>query len=115
MVEVGRRAVGTLGVGEDAVGRDEQDPPVAGPVTPSPCLRLVPLPTGVATTLEDADELYLALSARDVEAQVTPYGGQGWIRLSGAAYNEAEDYERLADVLPAVLPTLHRAGAAPTT
>ena len=80
------------------------DPAVAVPVSPSPCLRLVPLPDGVATTLEDADELYLALSARDLEVQGIPYGGRGWVRLSGAVYNETEDYERLAEVLPGVLP-----------
>lgn len=104
-----RRAVDLLDTAVKVLTSALPDPgvTVAGPVNPSPCLRLVPLPTGVATTLEDADELYLALSARDVEAQVTPYGGQGWIRLSGAAYNEPEDYERLADVLPDVLPTLH--------
>ena len=116
-LDLARRAVDLL---DNAVkvltsALPEQDPAVAGPVTPSPCMRLVPLPAGVATTLEDADELYLALSAHYVEAQVIPYGGQGWIRLSGAAYNEAEDYERLAEVLPAVLPTLHGTGSAPAT
>ena len=28
------------------------------------------------------------------------FGGRGWIRLSGAVYNEAGDYERLAEALP---------------
>jgi isopenicillin-N epimerase len=63
----------------------------------------VPLPDGVATTEDDADRLYEALSARRVEAQVVAYGGRGWIRLSGAVYNEPADYERLADVLPDVI------------
>jgi isopenicillin-N epimerase len=82
----------------------EVDPAVTPPPSPSPCLRLVPLPAGVATTLEDADALYLALSDRRLEVQVVPYGGQGWVRLSGAVYNEPEDYERLAEVLPGLLP-----------
>jgi isopenicillin-N epimerase len=73
------------------------------PAEPAPCLRLVPLPDGVADTEEQADAVYEALSARRVEAQVVTYGGRGWIRLSGALYNELGDYERLADVLPEVL------------
>ena len=31
------------------------------------------------------------------------FGGRGWVRLSGAPYNEPADYERLADVLPDAL------------
>jgi isopenicillin-N epimerase len=73
------------------------------PATPAPCRRLVPLPDGVATTLEDADALYQRLSARGVEVQVTPYGGRGHLRLSAAVYNEIGDYERLAELLPAAL------------
>ncbi|MGZ4460877.1 MAG: aminotransferase class V-fold PLP-dependent enzyme [Nocardioidaceae bacterium] len=70
---------------------------------PSPCMRLVPLPRGVADTEASADRLYEALSARRIEAQVLAYDGRGWIRLSGAAYNEPADYERLAAELPHVL------------
>jgi isopenicillin-N epimerase len=103
---IAKRAVDLLDAGAEALAAalPEVDPAVAGPVSPSPCLRLVPLPPGVATTLEDADELYLALSSRGVEAQVIPYREQGWARLSGAVYNEPEDYVRLAEVLPTVLP-----------
>jgi selenocysteine lyase/cysteine desulfurase len=63
----------------------------------------VPLPDGVAATEEASDEVYEALSARRVEAQVVPYGGRGWLRLSCTVYNEPADYERLADVLPELL------------
>jgi isopenicillin-N epimerase len=73
------------------------------PTDPSPCLRLVALPDGVGDTEESADSLYQALSARAVEAQVVAFGGRGWIRLSGAPYNEPGDYERLAAVLPEVI------------
>ncbi len=73
------------------------------PAEPAPCLRLVSLPDGVADTEEKADVVYLALSALKVEAQLVAYGGRGWIRLSGALYNEPADYQRLADVLPGVL------------
>jgi isopenicillin-N epimerase len=84
----------------DAIG---PRPDVALPVNGAPCMRLVALPVGVAETEEDADRLYEALGAELVEAQVVAYDGQGWLRLSCAPYNEPEDYQRLADVLPKVL------------
>lgn len=73
------------------------------PVSPAPCLRLVALPDGVATTEDTAGALYRALSSLRVETQVVPFGGRGWIRLSGAVYNVPGDYERLAEVLPSVV------------
>jgi isopenicillin-N epimerase len=73
------------------------------PASPAPCLRLVALPDGVADTEETAATLYERLSAERVECQVVAFGGRGWIRLSGAVYNEPGDYERLAAVLPSVL------------
>lgn len=80
-------------------------PPVDAPVpaSPAPCLRLVPLPDGVAATAESAADLYQRLSELGVEAQVTPYDGRGHLRLSAAVYNELADYERLAEVLPTAL------------
>jgi hypothetical protein len=57
----------------------------------------------VAATPEDASDLYERLSARGVEAQVTAYGGRGHLRLSATVYNEAADYERLAEVLPELI------------
>jgi isopenicillin-N epimerase len=94
MLDAGAAAV------EDAVRRTGLPLDARLPATPSPCLRLVALPDGVAGTLESADALYERFSADRVEAQVVAYGGRGWIRLSGAVYNEAGDYERLAEVLP---------------
>jgi isopenicillin-N epimerase len=96
---IGERAAGMLDTGAKVVGDAVGAPTVAVTLTPAPCLRLVPLPDGVATTEHDADRLYEALSARRVEAQVVAYADRGWIRLSGAVYNEPADYERLADVL----------------
>jgi isopenicillin-N epimerase len=89
---------------DDAVrrtGLPRRDVPL--PDEPAPCLRLVALPDGVGDTEEKADVVYRALSALQVEAQLIAFGGRGWIRLSGAVYNEPGDYERLADVLPGVL------------
>lgn len=101
--EIATRAQTLLDKGAEAVRAVLPETEADLPHSPAPCLRLVPLPDGVATTQEDADALYERLSTLRVEAQVTPYGGRGWIRLSGAVYNEPADYERLADVLTAVL------------
>lgn len=95
------RAVLDTGAAVVASALDGSRAPV--PVSPSPCMRMVPLPTGVATTAEDAAAIYERLSLLGVEVQVTPYAGDGFIRLSGAVYNEPADYERLAEVLPAAL------------
>jgi isopenicillin-N epimerase len=73
------------------------------PIQPAPCLRLVPLPDGVARTVESADALYAALSRRCLEVQVVPWSGRGFVRLSAAPYNEPGDYERLAAALPEAL------------
>jgi isopenicillin-N epimerase len=104
-LEIGERGRALLDVGASAVAdavRRTGLPLDAAPLpaTPSPCLRLVALPDGVADTDSSADSLYTALSSARVEAQVVAYGGRGWIRLSGAVYNQAADYERLAEVLP---------------
>ncbi|MGN6577412.1 MAG: aminotransferase class V-fold PLP-dependent enzyme [Nocardioides sp.] len=106
-------SAGGLGIGDRAVELlDKAVPVVAGalpavdaplPAVPAPCLRLVPLPDGVAATPEDADGLYHRLSALGVEVQVVAFGGRGYLRLSAAVYNELEDYERLAEVLPVAL------------
>jgi isopenicillin-N epimerase len=100
---IAERSAELLDKGAAVVASALPEVDVVPPRSPAPCLRMVALPPGVATTLEDADVLYERLSALGVEAQVTPYGGRGWIRLSGAVYNVPADYERLADVLPAAL------------
>lgn len=73
------------------------------PARAAPCLRVVPLPEGVADTPESADALYEALSRRGVEAQVLCWAGRGFVRLSAAPYNEPGDYDRLAEALPPLL------------
>jgi isopenicillin-N epimerase len=100
---IAERSADMLDKGAAVVAGALPEVDVVPPRSPAPCLRMVALPPGVATTLEDVDVLYERLSALGVEAQVTPYGGHGWIRLSGAVYNVPPDYERLAVVLPAAL------------
>jgi isopenicillin-N epimerase len=94
---------GAAVVDDAVVGTGLPRAAVPMPAEPSPCLRLVALPDGVADDEDKVDALYLALSDERVEAQVVAYGGRGWVRLSGAAYNEPADYEHLAAVLPALL------------
>jgi len=102
-LEIGERGRGLLDDGAKLVAAALPEVEAALPATPAPMLRLVPLPDGVADTVQSADALYEALSARRVEVQVVAYDGRGWLRLSGAVYNEPADYERLAEVLPEVL------------
>lgn len=108
------RSAGGLRVAEDATSLLEVGAPivasalppvhdVALPVRPAPCMRLVPLPDGVAATASDAAGLYESLSALGLEVQVVPYAGRGYLRLSAAPYNVIGDYERLAEVLPRVV------------
>lgn len=80
-------------------------PEVDAPTPPetAPCMRLVPLPDGVASTLHDADMVYERLSRSGFEVQVVAYDGRGYLRLSAALYNEPDDYERLAKILPDLL------------
>jgi isopenicillin-N epimerase len=100
---IAERAVELLDKGAAVVASVLPEVHADVPRTPAPCLRMVGLPDGVATTVEDADVLYERLSTLGVETQVTPFGGRGWLRLSGAVYNIPSDYERLAEVLPAAL------------
>ena len=100
---IAERAVALLDKGAAAVRSALPEVDVPLPHAGAPCLRLVPLPAGVAATPESAAALYERLSALGVEAQVVAYGGRGHVRLSAAVYNEVADYERLAEVLPPLL------------
>jgi isopenicillin-N epimerase len=67
-------------------------------------MRLIPLPPGVAEEHEQA----VAIRGRIVtelgcEVMLHAWRGRGVLRLSGQAYNAPDEYDRLADGLPAVL------------
>jgi isopenicillin-N epimerase len=74
------------------------------PAAPGLAMRLVPLPAGLvpdkpaATALRNriADEI-------GVEVGVDASHGRGLLRLCAQVYNRADEYDRLADRLPAVL------------
>ena len=63
---------------------------------------LVRLPVQAATQA-DALALRERLFAAGTDAPVNAIGGALWLRISAQAYNEIADYERLAELLPAVL------------
>jgi isopenicillin-N epimerase len=87
-----KRVAGALGVS------------LAGmPVTPAPCMRLVPLPDGVLTAPEQVDPFYGALSGQRVEVAPICFDGAGYLRIAAAPYNTVDDYDRLADAVLVLL------------
>lgn len=95
----GQRVVG------EALGLSPADLPDPG--GPEVAMRIVPLPVGLATTIADATALRLHIAdALATEVAVSAWGGRGWLRLSGQVYNRADEYDRLAHRLPALLAAL---------
>jgi isopenicillin-N epimerase len=73
------------------------------PVTPSPMMRLVPLPDGVLASADHVDAFYEALSRQRVEVAPIHFDGAGYLRIAAAPYNTPDDYDRLADTVRALL------------
>jgi isopenicillin-N epimerase len=67
---------------------------------------LVRLPIDLAARRSEAVRVRHALQAAGTDAPVHPVGSTLWLRLSAYAYNEIGDYQRLAELLPAVLKRL---------
>ncbi|MFI6131804.1 aminotransferase class V-fold PLP-dependent enzyme [Micromonospora sp. NPDC051141] len=92
----GQRVVG------DALGVAPERLPAPG--GPAVAMRLVPLPPGVATTLDAARALRSRIAERlAAEVSVAGWNGRGYLRLCGQVYNTPEEYDRLAVRLPALL------------
>jgi isopenicillin-N epimerase len=92
----GQRVVG------DALGVAPADLPAPG--GPTVAMRLVPLPPGVATTLDAAQALRTRIAGQlAAEVSVAGWNGRGWLRLCGQVYNTPDEYDRLAVRLPALL------------
>ncbi|MFC4021292.1 aminotransferase class V-fold PLP-dependent enzyme [Micromonospora sp. GCM10011542] len=86
----------------DALGVPPTDLPDPG--GPGVAMRIIPLPSGMAATTEAAQALRGRIADRlAAEVAVTSWNGQGWLRLSGQVYNSADEYQRLATRLPALL------------
>ncbi|GIG86552.1 aminotransferase class V-fold PLP-dependent enzyme [Plantactinospora endophytica] len=77
------------------------------PGGPTVSMRLLPLPAGIGTTFPDAIALRQRIGDElGAEVAVNPWRERGWLRLSGQIYNRADEYDRLAERLPALLATL---------
>nr|WSX48749.1 aminotransferase class V-fold PLP-dependent enzyme [Streptomyces sp. NBC_00974] len=74
------------------------------PYTEGLSMRALRLPAGIAETYEGAAELRERIAAQArIRVLIWPWAGGGGIRVCGQVYNRAEEYERLAEVLPAFL------------
>jgi isopenicillin-N epimerase len=92
----GQRVVG------DALGVARADLPDPGGPTVS--MRIIPLPAGLATTVDAARALGARIAERiATEVAVMSWRGRGWLRLCGQVYNTPDEYERLAVRLPPLL------------
>ncbi|RIV40719.1 aminotransferase class V-fold PLP-dependent enzyme [Micromonospora radicis] len=86
----------------DALGVPPADLPAPG--GPSVAMRIVPLPAGLASTVDAARALQTRIAERlATQVAITSWNGRGWLRLCGQVYNSAEEYDRLAVRLPALL------------
>lgn len=65
----------------------------------APCMRLVALPPGVAETKEGAEALWQQLYAAGFAVPPVSFGGCGHVRVAAQAYNDEDDYARLAETL----------------
>ncbi|MDM4722972.1 aminotransferase class V-fold PLP-dependent enzyme [Micromonospora sp. WMMA1363] len=86
----------------EALGVRPADLPDPG--GPGVAMRIVPLPPGIATSLEAARALRARIADRlNTEVAVNAWDGRGWLRVCGQVYNAAAEYERLAVSLPPLL------------
>ncbi|BCJ54722.1 aminotransferase class V [Actinoplanes sp. NBRC 14428] len=92
----GQRVVGA------ALGLAPADLPDPGAAEAS--MRVLPLPSGIGTTYAEAHAVRQRIADKlATEVAVNAWGGRGWLRLSAQVYNQAEEYESLAQHLPALL------------
>jgi isopenicillin-N epimerase len=70
-------------------------------------MRIVPLPAGIAATPDDAMLLRRRIADElQTEVQLSAWRNRGFLRLSANVYNLADEYDRLAERLPAFLKSL---------
>ena len=95
LVRYGQAVVG------DALGVRPADLPVP---PPGVAMAVVPLPEGIGTDIDDARRWRLRISDElAAEVAVTSWRGRGMLRLCAQVYNRADEYDRLAEGLPALL------------
>jgi isopenicillin-N epimerase len=74
------------------------------PASPGVSMRVVPLPPGLATDVKAARDLRRRIADElGFELAVNAFQGRGLLRLSAQVYNRADEYDRLAERLPAFL------------
>jgi isopenicillin-N epimerase len=77
------------------------------PGAPGVSMRVVPLPPGLATDAMAAHELRQRIANElGFEVNVGAFQGRGLLRLCAQIYNRADEYDRLAERLPAFLARL---------
>jgi isopenicillin-N epimerase len=92
----GQRVVGA------ALGVSPEELPDPG--APEVAMRILPLPAGVATTFEAATEVSNRIEQElAAVVGVMSWNGRGWLRLCGQVYNRRDEYDQLAERLPAFL------------
>lgn len=92
----GQRVVG------EALGLAPTELPDPG--GPEVAMRILPLPTGMVTTFEEAIALRTRISETlATEVAIGAWNGRGWLRLCGQVYNRPQEYDRLAEGLPGLL------------
>jgi isopenicillin-N epimerase len=97
----GQRVVGA------ALGLAPSDLPEPGDAEIS--MRVVPLPAWLATSSAGALSLRTYIADKlATEVQVSSWNGRGLLRLSAQVYNRADEYDRLAERLPAALSAYQR-------
>lgn len=78
-----------------------------GPGAPEAAMRILPLPSGVATTQPEAHAVRQQIADKlATEVAINAWGGRGWLRLSAQVYNRAEEFDLLAERLPPLLASL---------
>jgi isopenicillin-N epimerase len=92
----GQRVIG------GALGLGPTDLPDPG--GPGVSMRIVPLPPGLATTPDDTVALRHVIADKlATEVAINAWRGRGYLRVSAQVYNRADEYDRLAERLPALL------------
>ncbi|SCE57187.1 hypothetical protein [Streptomyces sp. DfronAA-171] len=75
-------------------------------------MRLIPLAPVLATDPDRAAALQRRIAAElRCEVSITSWDGRGFLRLSAHVYNRPEEYEYLAERLPALLTAAEREAA----
>lgn len=76
----------------------------SGPEEQFAAMASVRIPGNVSADEETAISLRARLSSEQrIEAEIFPFAGALWARIAAQAYNEPEDYRRLAEAIPRVL------------